>query len=199
MCPDVFRGPWGGSHCRDSPVQTIRKCSCAPGSRGRGGRCEVHGGRSGGVRKLEKGWTLPKWTGLKKMEKGRAKGNNTRKPTPPTPVESTLLMPSAAGLSGCEEEHLTLSAQLNDHRWVLNEKSSVSSFSNSSAINFERKQDGWNCLPVPNGGRGGRILLANSKRQSRSSPRDPGCQPKWEHLSKLKATPKGCWHLLQKF
>ncbi|KAJ8787495.1 hypothetical protein J1605_022980 [Eschrichtius robustus] len=31
MCPDVFCGPWGGSHCRDSPVQTIRKCSCAPG------------------------------------------------------------------------------------------------------------------------------------------------------------------------
>ncbi|XP_012577244.1 PREDICTED: alanine--glyoxylate aminotransferase 2, mitochondrial isoform X2 [Condylura cristata] len=31
MCPDVFRGPWGGSHCRDSPVQTVRKCSCAPG------------------------------------------------------------------------------------------------------------------------------------------------------------------------
>ncbi|KAL0628563.1 Alanine--glyoxylate aminotransferase 2, mitochondrial [Plecturocebus cupreus] len=30
MCPDVFRGPWGGSHCRDSPVQTIRKCSCVP-------------------------------------------------------------------------------------------------------------------------------------------------------------------------
>ncbi|XP_040833595.1 alanine--glyoxylate aminotransferase 2, mitochondrial isoform X3 [Ochotona curzoniae] len=30
MCPDVFQGPWGGSHCRDSPVQTIRKCSCAP-------------------------------------------------------------------------------------------------------------------------------------------------------------------------
>ncbi|XP_027630687.1 alanine--glyoxylate aminotransferase 2, mitochondrial isoform X1 [Tupaia chinensis] len=30
MCPDVFRGPWGGSHCRDSLVQTIRKCSCAP-------------------------------------------------------------------------------------------------------------------------------------------------------------------------
>ncbi|KAM9106327.1 alanine--glyoxylate aminotransferase 2, mitochondrial isoform 2-T2 [Megaptera novaeangliae] len=30
MCPDVFCGPWGGSHCRDSPVQTIRKCSCAP-------------------------------------------------------------------------------------------------------------------------------------------------------------------------
>ncbi|XP_029796873.1 alanine--glyoxylate aminotransferase 2, mitochondrial [Suricata suricatta] len=30
MCPDVFRGPWGGSRCRDSPVQTIRKCSCAP-------------------------------------------------------------------------------------------------------------------------------------------------------------------------
>ncbi|XP_049623646.1 alanine--glyoxylate aminotransferase 2, mitochondrial [Suncus etruscus] len=32
MCPDVFHGPWGGSHCRDSPVQTIRKCSCTPGS-----------------------------------------------------------------------------------------------------------------------------------------------------------------------
>ncbi|KAL6042799.1 hypothetical protein STEG23_015387, partial [Scotinomys teguina] len=30
MCPDVFRGPWGGSYCRDSPVQTVRKCSCAP-------------------------------------------------------------------------------------------------------------------------------------------------------------------------
>uniref|UniRef100_A0A8C6E102 Alanine--glyoxylate aminotransferase 2, mitochondrial n=1 Tax=Moschus moschiferus TaxID=68415 RepID=A0A8C6E102_MOSMO len=30
MCPDIFRGPWGGSHCRDSPVQTTRKCSCAP-------------------------------------------------------------------------------------------------------------------------------------------------------------------------
>ncbi|XP_015449447.1 alanine--glyoxylate aminotransferase 2, mitochondrial isoform X2 [Pteropus alecto] len=30
MCPDVFRGLWGGSHCRDSPVQTIRKCTCAP-------------------------------------------------------------------------------------------------------------------------------------------------------------------------
>ncbi|XP_077479225.1 alanine--glyoxylate aminotransferase 2, mitochondrial [Stigmatopora argus] len=31
MCPDVFRGPWGGSHCRDSPVQTIRPCNCAQG------------------------------------------------------------------------------------------------------------------------------------------------------------------------
>ncbi|XP_061732483.1 alanine--glyoxylate aminotransferase 2, mitochondrial isoform X2 [Nerophis ophidion] len=31
MCPDVFRGPWGGSHCRDSPVQTIRDCNCAQG------------------------------------------------------------------------------------------------------------------------------------------------------------------------
>ncbi|XP_070575639.1 alanine--glyoxylate aminotransferase 2, mitochondrial-like [Ptychodera flava] len=28
MNPDVFRGPWGGTHCRDSPVQTIRKCDC---------------------------------------------------------------------------------------------------------------------------------------------------------------------------
>ncbi|XP_072272682.1 alanine--glyoxylate aminotransferase 2, mitochondrial isoform X2 [Pyxicephalus adspersus] len=32
MCPDVFRGIWGGSHCRDSPVQTMRTCSCSPGS-----------------------------------------------------------------------------------------------------------------------------------------------------------------------
>ncbi|XP_063066708.1 alanine--glyoxylate aminotransferase 2, mitochondrial [Engraulis encrasicolus] len=28
MCPDVFRGPWGGDHCRDSPIQTYRPCSC---------------------------------------------------------------------------------------------------------------------------------------------------------------------------
>ncbi|XP_066469755.1 alanine--glyoxylate aminotransferase 2, mitochondrial [Tiliqua scincoides] len=32
MLPDVFRGPWGGSHCRDSPVQTVRKCACPPGT-----------------------------------------------------------------------------------------------------------------------------------------------------------------------
>ncbi|XP_037548508.1 alanine--glyoxylate aminotransferase 2, mitochondrial [Nematolebias whitei] len=32
MCPDVFRGPWGGRHCRDSPVQTTRECSCVQGS-----------------------------------------------------------------------------------------------------------------------------------------------------------------------
>uniref|UniRef100_W5N1L2 Alanine--glyoxylate aminotransferase 2, mitochondrial n=1 Tax=Lepisosteus oculatus TaxID=7918 RepID=W5N1L2_LEPOC len=31
MCPDVFRGPWGGRHCRDSAVQAARDCSCAPG------------------------------------------------------------------------------------------------------------------------------------------------------------------------
>ncbi|KAG7269837.1 hypothetical protein CRUP_032360 [Coryphaenoides rupestris] len=31
MCPDVFRGPWGGSHCRDSPVQTTRPCHCPQG------------------------------------------------------------------------------------------------------------------------------------------------------------------------
>ncbi|KAG8456734.1 hypothetical protein GDO86_002497 [Hymenochirus boettgeri] len=37
MCPDVFRGIWGGSHCRDSPVQTTRKCSCSPGC------CEAKG------------------------------------------------------------------------------------------------------------------------------------------------------------
>ncbi|KAL0271499.1 UNVERIFIED_CONTAM: hypothetical protein PYX00_008579 [Menopon gallinae] len=26
--PDVYKGPFGGRHCRDSPVQTQRKCSC---------------------------------------------------------------------------------------------------------------------------------------------------------------------------
>ncbi|XP_069483216.1 alanine--glyoxylate aminotransferase 2, mitochondrial [Ambystoma mexicanum] len=31
MNPDVFRGPWGGKQCRDSPVQTTRQCSCSPG------------------------------------------------------------------------------------------------------------------------------------------------------------------------
>ncbi|RZC38327.1 alanine--glyoxylate aminotransferase 2, mitochondrial, partial [Asbolus verrucosus] len=29
MNPDVYRGLWGGAHCRDSPVQTSRICSCA--------------------------------------------------------------------------------------------------------------------------------------------------------------------------
>ncbi|XP_045464050.1 alanine--glyoxylate aminotransferase 2, mitochondrial [Harmonia axyridis] len=28
MNPDVFRGPWGGSNCRDSVSQTSRECSC---------------------------------------------------------------------------------------------------------------------------------------------------------------------------
>ncbi|XP_078392578.1 alanine--glyoxylate aminotransferase 2, mitochondrial, partial [Cetorhinus maximus] len=32
MCPDVFRGLWGGSQCRDSPVQTLRSCNCSPDS-----------------------------------------------------------------------------------------------------------------------------------------------------------------------
>lgn len=31
MCPDVYRGLWGGSNCRDSPVQTTRKCDCSAG------------------------------------------------------------------------------------------------------------------------------------------------------------------------
>lgn len=44
MCPDVFRGPWGGSYCRDSPVQTVRKCSCDPGPNGQGGRVELNAG-----------------------------------------------------------------------------------------------------------------------------------------------------------
>jgi alanine-glyoxylate transaminase/(R)-3-amino-2-methylpropionate-pyruvate transaminase len=29
MNPDVYKGPWGGAHCRDSPVQTTRSCSCS--------------------------------------------------------------------------------------------------------------------------------------------------------------------------
>jgi len=32
MNPDVYRGPWGGRNCRDSPVQTNRDCSCGPNS-----------------------------------------------------------------------------------------------------------------------------------------------------------------------
>lgn len=28
MNPDVFRGPWGGANCRDSPVQSKRHCDC---------------------------------------------------------------------------------------------------------------------------------------------------------------------------
>ncbi|KAJ8877938.1 hypothetical protein PR048_022397 [Dryococelus australis] len=31
MNPDVYRGVWGGAHCRDSPIQTVRECSCTPG------------------------------------------------------------------------------------------------------------------------------------------------------------------------
>lgn len=30
MNPDVYRGIWGGKYCRDSPVQTVRQCSCTP-------------------------------------------------------------------------------------------------------------------------------------------------------------------------
>ncbi|XP_034240852.1 alanine--glyoxylate aminotransferase 2, mitochondrial [Thrips palmi] len=30
MNPDPYQGLWGGKHCRDSPVQTTRDCSCAP-------------------------------------------------------------------------------------------------------------------------------------------------------------------------
>ncbi|XP_021916539.1 alanine--glyoxylate aminotransferase 2, mitochondrial isoform X3 [Zootermopsis nevadensis] len=30
MNPDVYQGLWGGSHCRDSPVQTTRHCNCKP-------------------------------------------------------------------------------------------------------------------------------------------------------------------------
>ncbi|KAG8225174.1 hypothetical protein J437_LFUL006699 [Ladona fulva] len=32
MNPDVYRGPWGGSKCRDSPIQTTRQCDCPAGA-----------------------------------------------------------------------------------------------------------------------------------------------------------------------
>lgn len=31
MNPDVYRGPWGGANCRDSPVQADRECPCPEG------------------------------------------------------------------------------------------------------------------------------------------------------------------------
>jgi len=31
MNPDVYRGPWGGKNCRDSPIQSDRSCNCGPG------------------------------------------------------------------------------------------------------------------------------------------------------------------------
>lgn len=31
MVPDVYKGVWGGSKCRDSPVQTTRHCNCLDG------------------------------------------------------------------------------------------------------------------------------------------------------------------------
>ena len=32
MNPDPYRGIFGGAHCRDSPVQALRKCDCAAGT-----------------------------------------------------------------------------------------------------------------------------------------------------------------------
>ncbi|XP_068671777.1 alanine--glyoxylate aminotransferase 2, mitochondrial-like [Montipora foliosa] len=31
MNPDVYQGPWGGAHCRNSVAQTDRPCNCSPG------------------------------------------------------------------------------------------------------------------------------------------------------------------------
>lgn len=31
MCPDVFKGIWGGKNCRDSPAQAQRSCECGRG------------------------------------------------------------------------------------------------------------------------------------------------------------------------
>jgi len=39
MNPDPFKGLFGGSHCRDSPVQTLRSCGCPPQ-----GKCEAADG-----------------------------------------------------------------------------------------------------------------------------------------------------------
>lgn len=33
MNADVYRGPWGGSNCRDSPAQTLRTCNCQHGNK----------------------------------------------------------------------------------------------------------------------------------------------------------------------
>ena len=33
MNADVYRGPWGGSNCRDSLSQTLRTCNCPQGER----------------------------------------------------------------------------------------------------------------------------------------------------------------------
>lgn len=84
MCPDVFRGPWGGSYCRDSPVQTVRKCGCTPGQNGQGGRLHQ---RLGGVRDLEKGKTSK----FRKLGKGKVERNKMRKywMTPPLPRSVT--------------------------------------------------------------------------------------------------------------
>ena len=32
MNPDPYKGLFGGKHCRDSPVQALRDCSCQPGA-----------------------------------------------------------------------------------------------------------------------------------------------------------------------
>ena len=32
MNPDPYKGLFGGAHCRDSPVQTLRPCTCAAGT-----------------------------------------------------------------------------------------------------------------------------------------------------------------------
>ena len=32
MNPDPYKGLFGGAHCRDSPVQTLRPCICAAGT-----------------------------------------------------------------------------------------------------------------------------------------------------------------------
>ncbi|KAE9553144.1 hypothetical protein FO519_003661 [Halicephalobus sp. NKZ332] len=35
QCPDPYNGPWGGSRCRDSPIQVKKNCNCV------GDRCEA--------------------------------------------------------------------------------------------------------------------------------------------------------------
>ena len=52
MNADVYRGPWGGAHCRDSLAQVTRDCDC-PASEERRGSREDKGRR--GDEEMERG------------------------------------------------------------------------------------------------------------------------------------------------
>jgi alanine-glyoxylate transaminase/(R)-3-amino-2-methylpropionate-pyruvate transaminase len=42
MCPDPYNGPWGGSKCRDSPIQTKRSCDCKSSDECKAGKEYYH-------------------------------------------------------------------------------------------------------------------------------------------------------------